>query len=371
MSQQYRTADIELPDLTGIDPPRGAPATVAAPKAAAESNYKPKAALLDAVAALTTILADPPVEPSSSTALALDALGKPHDGAAEAVAKATAGAALVVQAPAASSVRPPSDAQALVEASAAPAKTESVATSLPASIDIDAPLRQAFTARPVQEQIQLLNRIADRMSPVIGAYIRALFRHPPTILGQSTAEYYELVNAALDDLIPHDFKEVIVLRQIVDEQWKILTFSGVQGSLLNAAIAAGLVDRLSEPGGEAESQSSEERKSHSRQWRRVVFAAASGDDAKRSLVEERVGTIGFDAFAAKRMLDDIRAHIFAENVVGAASKRLNSAIRQFEQMREARHKGAFMRAEESKAIKKGETMLAYYKSLIAPREKQK
>src|SRR5580692_4625268 len=351
-SSQDRRADVQVPHPTAQNLPSAAPPTVAAPKqTASELIDAPTDAVVDAVTELG--------RPSSRTLLPVGTAFQ--DVATEVFAEAAPGAALVVQAPAASSVRPPSDAEALLEASPAPAKTESVATSLPASIDIDASLRQAFTARPVREQIQLLNRIADTMSPVIGAYIRALFRHPPIILGQSAAEYYELVTAALGDLIPHDFNEVIVLKQIVDEQWKILTFSGVQGSLLNAAIAAGLVDRLSESGGEAESQSSEERKSHSRQWRQVVFAAASGNEAMRSLVEKHAGTLGFDAFAAKQLMDDIRAHIFADNVVSNALKRLNSAMRQFEQMREARHKNPGMRAKELKTISEGNQWLKYLK----------
>jgi len=222
-SSQDRRADVQVPHPTAQNLPSAAPPTVAAPKqTASELIDAPTDAVVDAVTELG--------RPSSRTLLPVGTAFQ--DVATEVFAEAAPGAALVVQAPAASSVRPPSDAEALVEASAAPAKTESVATSLPASIDIDASLRQAFTARPVREQIQLLNRIADTMSPVIGAYIRALFRHPPIILGQSAAEYYELVTAALGDLIPHDFNEVIVLKQIVDEQWKILTFSGVQGSLL-------------------------------------------------------------------------------------------------------------------------------------------
>jgi hypothetical protein len=360
MTKEYRLAEIPMPELMDEEP-RSAPPTVAAPKTESVDQNGSSA---DAVGTVTTL-----ERPSSRDRLEPVTTSRSATGGS--VVEAKSGAPLPVLARAASSPRSVSDALALLDASPAPAKTESVATSLPASIDIDASLRQAFTARPVQEQIQLLNRIADTMSPVIGAYIRALFRHPPTILGQSAAEYYELVTAALGDLIPHEFNEVIVLKQIVDEQWKILTFSGVQGSLLNAAIAAGLVDRLSEPGGEAESQSSEERKSRSRQWRQVVFAAASGNEAMRSLVEKHAGTLGFDAFAAKRLMGDIRAHIFADNVVSNALKRLNSAMRQFEQMREARYKNAWMRAEELKAIEKGNATLASYKSLIAPKDEQK
>jgi hypothetical protein len=60
-------------------------------------------------------------------------------------------------------------------------------------------------------------------------------------------------------------------------------------------------------------------------------------------------------------MDDIRAHIFADNVVSNALKRLNSAMRQFEQMREARHKNPGMRAKELKTISEGNQWLKYLK----------
>jgi hypothetical protein len=341
-------AEIPMPDLMDKDP-RSAPPTVAVPKTINQNGCP-----TDAVGTATTL------ERPSSRDL-LEPVTTSRSATGESVVEAKSGAPLPVLARTASSPRSVSDALALLEASPAPAKTESVATSLPASIDVDASLPQAFTVRPVPEQIQMLDRLANQISPVTGASIRALFRHPPTIIGQSVAEYFELVNAALDDLIPHGFREALLVKQIVDEEWKVLTFSLAQRSLLNAAIAAGLVDRLSESGGEAESQSSEERKSHSRQWRQVVFAAASGNEAMRSLVEKHAGTLGFDAFAAKQLMDDIRAHIFADNVVSNALKRLNSAMRQFEQMREARHKNPGMRAKELKTISEGNQWLKYLK----------
>jgi hypothetical protein len=349
-------AEIPMPDLTDKDP-RSAPPTVAAPK---ENNQNAGSA--DAIGTVTTL-----ERPSSRDQLESVTTSRSATGG---VVEAKSGAPLPVLARAASSPRSVSDALALLDASPAPAKHKSSSASLPASIEVDASLRQAFTARPAHEQIELLDRIANRISPVLGASIRAVFRHSPTIIGQDAAEYYELVVAVVDEQIPHSFQEVALVKQVVDAQWLALTFGQVQTSLLNAAIAAGLVDRISAHG-EVENQSGEERKFQSRQWRRVVYAAVSGDEAMRLFIEEHVGAIAFDAFAAKRLVDDIRAHIFADKVVGAALKRASDAIRQLEKMREGRHKGAFMRAEELKAIEKGDAMVAFYKSLIAPKEKQK
>jgi hypothetical protein len=236
--------------------------------------------------------------------------------------------------------------------------------SLSTASNIDSSLHQAFTAAPLQKQVETLDRLADTISPRIGRMIRGAFRHPPVIVGQAVEDYYELANAAIDEFIPHGLPEVLLLKAIVDDEWLITTFSQVRRSLLNAAIAAGLVDRLRDRDGDADGQSSEGGKSQSqRQWRRTVFAAVSGDEAMRSLVEEHVGRIGFDAFAAKRLLEDIRTHIFADNVINAALKRRNSAIRQLGQMQEARYKNVIIRAEKLKTMASAEKWQSHLKSL--------
>ncbi len=261
------------------------------------------------------------------------------------------GGALAVQGPTEAS-----DTSPRIEAPAA-ASVETKAEPGPASLtipDVGGSARRALVTLPSPAHTELL-RIGDRISPSCAKAFRVLFQNPPCVLGQAIADYYELAVVALDEFIPQNYREVALLKQIVDEEWKVLTFGHVQTALLNAAIAAGLVERLCDSGGD--------NKEQLRQWRQVVFAAVSGDVEMRAKVEDRVGPIGFDAFAAERLRQDIRVHVFTDNVMSAASKRRNSAIRQLEEMQEARYKTAVIRSEQFKAVEAGDQWHSFRKTL--------
>jgi hypothetical protein len=357
MTKEYRLAEIPMPELMDEDP-RSAPPTVAAPKTESVDQNGSSA---DAVGTVTTL-----ERPSSRDVLELEPATASCVATAVAVTIPSAG--LPVPAPAASATACLlSEAEALLDASSA-LKHKPSAASLPASIDVETSVREAFTARSAAEELKLLDRIAGQISPIIGARIRMLFRHPPLILGQAAEEYYELANAMIDELIPYTLPEALLVKQVVDDEWTILTFGSVQRSLLNAAIAAGLIDRLSGLSAGAENQSRENRNHQLHLWRRIVFAAISGDQEMRSLIERHVGEISFDAFAATRLVDDIRAHVFTDNVRSAALKRRNDAMRDLEKMRRERHKEALMRADDMTATEKGNSLQAFALSLINRKE---
>jgi hypothetical protein len=242
MSDQFK-ADIQVPETTTAEPP-SAPATI---------HYPPPT---------NELPASPP------------------------------GGALAIQAPTEAS-----DASPRIEAPAA-ASVKTMAEPGPAvSLTIPEVHGQALVTVPSPAHTELL-RIGDRISSRCGRAFRVLFQNPPCILGQAIADYYELAVVALDEFIPQNYREVALLKQIVDEEWKVLTFSQVQTALLNAAIAAGLVERLCDSGGD--------KKDQLRQWRRVVFAAGSGNVEMRAHVAARTAVLSIITGGGKRV--EILAH---------------------------------------------------------------
>jgi len=203
------------------------------------------------------------------------------------------------------------------------------------------PVPQTYSRALVR--VELPDKIVQLVSPELLPAVRSVFRYPPITAGQSIEDYFDLAEAAILEYRVHGYSELGLLKQIVDEDWKIMTFSRVQIALLSAEIAEGILSQLCDvdpKAGNLEEKDQKNSQAPSRvgQWRRIVFAAVSGDEAMRNLIEKQGGYVGFDAFAARHMLEDIRSHIFADNVMNAAVQRKLRAIRDLEKQREARYR---------------------------------
>jgi hypothetical protein len=230
-----------------------------------------------------------------------------------------------------------------------PPDVRSAALAVPAvqaiAPTLDNPVRDANSitsiartySRPrlvVEVPARILKLVPPRSDPAV----KSLFRHPPVIAGQSIDDYYDLAAVVLSEYCPRGYGEVALVKRIVDEEWKLMTFGEVQKWLLNAEIAEGLLSQLTDldvGAGDQKAEKSSEAQSRVQQWRRIVFAAVSGNHAMLELVEKQVAYVAFDAFAARHMLEDIRSHILADSVMGAALKRKLNAMRDLEKLRAA------------------------------------
>jgi hypothetical protein len=172
------------------------------------------------------------------------------------------------------------------------------------------------------------------MDPETGVTAQALFRHPPVHAGQSLDEYFDLVEAVLLDYRPFSYRELALVKQIVEQEWKVMTFAPVQTDLINAAIGAGLVDQISD----RDDRPSEDRPNRMSALRRIVFGAIAGDPAMIGLLENElgVGCLGLNVYSARHIVDDVRAHIFVDNAMNEARRLRNSAIQQLEKLAESR-----------------------------------
>jgi len=160
-----------------------------------------------------------------------------------------------------------------------------------------APAR-AIARSKMRQPAEFPKRILKMMNSETGLTARILFSHPPILAGQSVNEYFDLVEAVVLDFPPFSYRDLALVKQIVDAEWKILTFGEVQKMLLNAEIAQGLVDELvglDEP--------SEDRQTRLRAWRRLVFGAISGDPVMVEQLEKNVGAglLGLTAYTVGHM----------------------------------------------------------------------
>lgn len=192
------------------------------------------------------------------------------------------------------------------------------------------PARTSGAVLPDAERSKPFHTLKRKIAPEAIKKLRVVFQKPPVIAGQSIDDYFQLAEAAYLENPTCSFTELSLLRQLVDDEWKIITFCEVQTSLLNFAIAQSVIERL------AEIDSWTDDMQTPAQQRRLVFAAIAGDQAKVTAIETALGQIGFDAMAAKHMLVDIRAHVYADGVMNATQKRITVTIRELEKMRGAR-----------------------------------
>lgn len=186
------------------------------------------------------------------------------------------------------------------------------------------------TRRPVE----LPDRLRKLMDSESAATAKALLRHPPILAGQSLDHYFDLVEAALLDHRPFTYDEIALVVQVANEEWKIFTFGEIQKWLLNAAIGRALVDEIND----RDEGRTEGRQTPMREYRRVVFGAIAGDPVMLEQLENKlgVGCLGFSAYTAAHIAEDIRAHIFADATISAAVRRHNSAIQQLAKLAERR-----------------------------------
>jgi hypothetical protein len=264
-----------------------------------------------------------------------------------------------VQAPHDESASPPAENAALNAAEPTAAVAQPVTT--PPSLDSARAIASLKTRQPAEFPKTLLKM----MDPETGVTAQALFRHPPVHAGQSFDEYFDLVEAVLLDYRPFSYRELALVKQIVNEEWKVMTFGPVQTELLNAAIGNGLVDQISD----RDKRPSEDRPHRMRALRRIVFGGITGDPAMIGLLEKELGVkcLGLNVYSARHIVDDVRAHIFVDNTVNAALRHRNSAIAQLEKLAESQYQRIKLQkltAEDIRALQSNLGVLDYVRLSI-------
>jgi hypothetical protein len=198
---------------------------------------------------------------------------------------------------------------------------------------VAAPMLPAASSRP-RVTAEVPERILQRVVPETQvAVVKSLFARPPVIAGQSLSDYYDLMDLVLREYAPIGYAETVLVRQIVDAEWKLVTFAAVQKMLLNLEIAEGILEQI---GDRIEADDQQQNPTRFLRLRRIVLAAVCGDQAMLDWVEKQGAYIGFDAFAARHMLQDLRSHMFAESVTNGAFKQKMIAIRELEKIMAAR-----------------------------------
>jgi hypothetical protein len=261
-----------------------------------------------------------------------------------------------VQAPHDESASPPAENAALNAAEPTAAVAQPVTT--PPSLASARAIASLKTRQPAEFPKTLLKM----MNSETGVTAQALFRHPPIVAGQSLDEYFDLVEAILLDYRPYSYRDLALVKQIVEEEWKVMTFGPVQTDLLNAAIGSGLVDQIAD----RDERPSEDRPHRMRALRRIVFGGITGDPAVIGLLEKElgVGCLGLNVYSARHIVDDVRAHIFVDNTMNAALRRRNSAIQQLEKLAESRFQRITLQkptAEDIRALQSNLGLQEYVK----------
>jgi hypothetical protein len=266
---------------------------------------------------------------------------------------------LSVQAPHDESVSPPAENAALsvAEPTAAVAQPVTTPPSLASA--------RAIARLKTRQLAEFPKTLLKMMDPETGVTAQALFRHPPVHAGQSIDEYFDLAEAVLLDCRPFSYCEVALVKHIVDEEWKVLTWGPVQTELLNAAIGSGLVDQIAD----RDERPSEDRPNRMRALRRIVFGGITGDPAMIGLLEKElgVGCLGLNVYSARHIVDDVRAHIFVDNTMNAARRSRNSAIQQLEKLAESRFQRIKLQkptAEDIRALQSNLGVLEYVRLSI-------
>jgi hypothetical protein len=265
-----------------------------------------------------------------------------------------------VQAPHDESASPPAENAALNAAEPTAAVAQPVTT--PPSL---ASARATASLKP-RQSAEFPKTLLKMMDSETGETAKALFRHPPVHAGQSLDEYFDLVEAVLLDYRPYSYRELALVKQIVNAEWKVITFGPVQTELLNAAIGKGLVDQISD----RDERPSEDRPHRIRALRRIVFGGITGDPAMIGLLEKElgVGCLGLSVYSARHIVDDVRPHIFVDNTMNEAQRSRNSAIQQLEKLGESRYQRIMQQkptAEDIRALQSNLGVLEYVKLSIA------
>jgi len=260
-------------------------------------------------------------------------------------------------------------ADVTVQGAAAMSVAETTAvTAQPVTVPPSLTRASAIVSSKTRRTAELPKRILKMMDRESRITAQTLFLHPPILAGQSVDEYYDIVEAVMLDYRPYFYRELALVKQIADEEWKITTFGSVQKELLNAAIGKGLMDQIAD----ADEGPSEDRQIRMRAWRRIVFGAISGDPEMDGLLAKElgVGSLGLNVYSARHLVDDVRAHIFADNTMNAALRRRDGAVQQLEKISQDRHQRLMMRmatAEDVRAMQANLGVAEYAKLSITRR----
>ena len=271
----------------------------------------------------------------------------------------TSSAGVTLQSPQSENLNPPAEYAAANGTDATALAVQPVTT--PVSL---APAR-GISSLNARQHVEFPNRILKLMNPETRITVQVVFRYPPIIAGQSLAHYYDLAEAVILDYRPYSYVEVVLVKQLVDEEWRVLTFGEVQKWLLNAAIGNGLVDELAD----LDDGPSEDRQNRMRARRRIVFGAISGEPVMIEQLEKNlgVGCLGLNVNSARHIVDDIRGHIFADSIINAALRRRNGVIQQLEKISEGRYQRMQMKkltAEDIRAMQANLALAEYVNLLI-------
>jgi hypothetical protein len=228
----------------------------------------------------------------------------------------------------------------------------------------------------VQGPVGLPKGTLNKLFPEARTAMQIIARRPPTIAGQSAADYYELLGLIVDEWKPATYEECSLVKQIADKEWDVLTSQELTTGLFNGAIAESLVARIVdvevETGGNKEQEDRSVQPDTGRQVathqnlqtiRRIVFAAVAGDKAAIDLLERHLGpeVVGMGPHIAGAFKANLPAHIYADRRTNAALAQRDAAIRQLLKLAEERRKRIASKKMTAADVKATLSLTEYFK----------
>jgi hypothetical protein len=194
---------------------------------------------------------------------------------------------------------PPSVSCANVQIPAPKQADRSATTSAPASV-----IAPKHPSAKLVRSVSIPERTIAKVNSWLRSFSAVLFGRPPIVAGQDPGAYFALLEIALEEHKPGTPDELLLLKRMVDDDWRIFTVQELQNATINATIGAQLIDELTESAIANSDQHGAIAFDEVQRLRtkRLVFAALAGDEAAIVSIEEKLGhPIGISAQIAPRL----------------------------------------------------------------------
>lgn len=183
---------------------------------------------------------------------------------------------------------------------AAPEQSESSATtSAPPSVIVPKRPRTNLV-----RSVSIPESTIQKVNPWLRSVSAVLFGRPPIVAGQDPGAYFALLETALEEHKPGTPDELLLLKRMVDEDWRIFILQEFQNATINATIGAQLIDELAESAIADSDQHAVPVIDEVQRLRtkRLVSAALAGDEGAIASIEEKLSRpIGISAQIAPRL----------------------------------------------------------------------
>jgi len=156
--------------------------------------------------------------------------------------------------------------------------------------------------------------------------LRPFLANPPIMVGETVADYWDLLIMVRDEIKPQNRREWLLIKDIVDAEWELLRLNGMKVNMLHAALP-----RV------AEAEVQDDARAKKLREKALYFVtdmfAGDGDAAKNleeALIDEHLTTNYVTSIAFER---SIGPQLKTDQMINAARGRANSAYWQLDKMR--------------------------------------